>query len=378
MNHYQSCSNFPLVSVIIPAFNAARFITETLESVLSQTYRDIEVLVVDDGSQDHTAERVESFARKDPRVLLIKQANQGVAAARNLAIEQSRGEYIAPIDADDLWYPQKLEKQVQLILESKSSVGLVYTWSACINEQGLLTGRALYSNKVGDVYLDLLAGNFISNSSSPLIRRVCFEEIGGYNFQMKEQDAQGCEDWDIYLRVAERYQFQVVPEFLVGYRQTIGSMSCNYAAMAKSHSIMMDNAKQRNPNLPNRLIHLSKIKFYLYLADKSTQCEEHGNTLLLFFKLVTLDTALLLNKTLYKRAFMSVSKLVLRSLATLFRLARYSWPTFQQEKDSNNRVYIIPDLVAKVGASAKLPNGLRRKWLSDWNQAIKQYCQDAT
>jgi glycosyltransferase involved in cell wall biosynthesis len=106
MNTSQNNLNQPLVSVIIPAYNAENFIAKTLESVLSQTYQNIEVLVVDDGSTDTTAEIVKSFVQKDSRVSLLQQSNAGVAAARNLAIEKSKGEYIAPIDADDIWYPQ--------------------------------------------------------------------------------------------------------------------------------------------------------------------------------------------------------------------------------------------------------------------------------
>lgn len=107
----------PLVSVIIPAYNAEFFIEKTLNSVLSQTYKNIEVLVVDDGSQDRTAEIITSIAKIDSRVFLLQQSNAGVAAARNLAINKCRGEYIAPIDADDIWYPQNLEKQVQCMLQ---------------------------------------------------------------------------------------------------------------------------------------------------------------------------------------------------------------------------------------------------------------------
>src|SRR5687767_8086677 len=91
------------VSVIIPAFNAGASIDETLDSVLRQTYRDFEVLVVDDGSDDDTPARVAAFAARDPRVVLLRQQRGGVAAARNLAISRSRGELVAPLDADDLW-----------------------------------------------------------------------------------------------------------------------------------------------------------------------------------------------------------------------------------------------------------------------------------
>ena len=377
MSNYQFSSKLPLVSVIIPAYNAETFIAETLQSVLSQTYSNLEVLVVDDGSQDFTSSIVTSFAQRDSRVILIKQINQGVAAARNLAIEKSRGEYIAPIDADDLWHPQKLEKQVQQFLSLESSVGLIYTWSAYINQQGLLTGVMLSSNKVGDVYIDLLAGNFIGNSSSPLIRRICFKEVGGYNFQMKENNAQGCEDWDLYLRIAERYQFQVVTEFLVGYRQTTSSMSCNCTAMARSYSLMMASVQQRNPALPAQLIYLAKVKYYLYLVDQSIRCGAHGSTLLWLCKVIKLDTSLLLNYSVYKRLIISSLKLIFQPVTTLFWSNHYSWISFRKKINPNDRVYTISDLIAKVGSSAQPSKSLTKKdWLYEWNQTIKHYYQD--
>jgi glycosyltransferase involved in cell wall biosynthesis len=101
-----------LVSVIIPAFSAAADIRQTLNSVLAQTYQAIEVIVVDDGSSDATAAIVEEFVTRDTRFQLVRQSNAGVGAARNIAIQRARGKYVAPLDADDLWFPEKLEKQV--------------------------------------------------------------------------------------------------------------------------------------------------------------------------------------------------------------------------------------------------------------------------
>lgn len=112
MNASKNDLDAPLVSVIIPAYNADNFIAQTLESVLSQTYQNIEILVVDDGSTDTTPEIVKDFATKDSRVNLLQQSNAGVAVARNLAYLHSKGEYIAPIDADDIWYPQNLENKL--------------------------------------------------------------------------------------------------------------------------------------------------------------------------------------------------------------------------------------------------------------------------
>jgi glycosyltransferase involved in cell wall biosynthesis len=261
----------PLVSVIIPAYNAEPFIEETLKSVLAQTYLGIEVLVVDDGSQDRTPEIVEKIAKKDARVQLLKQPNAGVAAARNLGIEKSRGEYIAPIDADDIWYPENIEKQVQCMLEGGEEVGVVYSWTVDLDEKGLLTGGFRSFRIEGDVYATLICHNFIGNASASLIRRSCLEKVGVYDKTLKERNAQGCEDWDLYLRIAELYQFRAVPEFSIGYRRMYNTMSTNYTTMANSQSLMLQAAKQRHPEIPDFLHRLSTSNFLLYLAHQSSR-----------------------------------------------------------------------------------------------------------
>ncbi len=269
----------PLVSVIIPAYNAEKFLPKTLESVLSQTYKNIEVLIIDDGSQDGTAEIVKSIAQKDSRVMLLQQENLGVAAARNLGIDNSKGEFIAPIDADDIWYPRNLEKQVQCMQQADSSVGLVYSWSIDINEEDKLTGDFRAANIEGDVFTTLLCHNFLGNASSTLIRRSCIEKIGGYNTQLKAQNAQGCEDWDFYLRIAEECQFKVVPEFFIGYRKIANTMSGDYKKMAKSHDLMLQEIKQKHPEVPKAVYQLSKSSFYMYLARQSSIYENYSKTL---------------------------------------------------------------------------------------------------
>lgn len=269
----------PLVSVIIPAYNAENFIAKTLESVLSQTYQNMEVLVIDDGSQDTTAKIVESIAQKDSRVTLLKQENLGVAAARNTGINNSIGEFIAPLDADDIWYPQNLEKQVQCLLQAEQSVGLVYSWSVDINEEDKLTGDFRASNIEGDVFKTLLCHNFLGNASSTLIRRSCVEKIGGYSTQLKAQDAQGCEDWDFYLRIAEYYEFRVVPEFFIGYRKIANTMSGDYKKMAKSHDLMLKEVQPRHPDISQGLYQLSKSSFYMYLARQTSIYDNHHQTL---------------------------------------------------------------------------------------------------
>ncbi len=269
----------PLVSVVIPAYNAERFIRQTLESVLAQTYKNIEVLVVDDGSQDRTADIVRETADRDDRIILLSQANSGVAAARNLAIQHSKGEFIAPIDADDLWYPQNIEKQVQCMVQGGNTVGLVYSWSVDIDESDGLLGSFRAAKIQGNVYATLVCHNFLGNASASMMRRSCLEQVGCYDSNLRLQKAQGCEDWDLYLRLAEQYEFRVVPEFLVGYRKLTVSMSCDYTQMARSHRFVMQAIQQKQPELPTGLFCLSSSNLYMYFAHQSHRCKNHCTTL---------------------------------------------------------------------------------------------------
>jgi glycosyltransferase involved in cell wall biosynthesis len=268
----------PLVSVIIPAYNAENFITETLKSVLGQTYKNIEVIVVDDGSQDKTAEIVEKFIAIDQRVKLLKQVNSGVAVARNTGIAHAQGEFIAPIDADDIWYPENIAKQVECFGRSPENVGLVYSWSAHIDETGLITGGFCVGNITGNVYTTLIWQNFIGNASCTMMRSSVLEKVGLYNYQLRQQKAQGCEDWDLYLRIAEFYEFAVVPEFLVGYRKTPNTMSKDYEQMARSHSLMLQANRQKHPEVANTIYRIASSTFYLYLAQENHQNSNYQGT----------------------------------------------------------------------------------------------------
>ncbi len=311
MNNTKHNLNQPLISVIIPAYNAEEFIAKTLESVLSQTYQNIEILVVDDGSTDTTAQIIKSFAQKDRRIILLQQSNAGVAVARNLAYLHSKGEYIAPIDADDIWYPQNLEKQVECLINSEPFVGVAYSWSVDINEGGLLTGGFYNSTIEGEVHDALVYKYFIGNASSSLIRRTCFEKVGGYNCKFKLENAQGCEDWELHLRIAQYYQFKVVPEYLVSYRQISSSMSCNYAAMAKGHSLIMTDVRRYHAKVPEKVYRWSSSNFYIYLAVKSSSNGNYRSTLFWLYRALQQDLFMvLLRHNLYLLSIESILKIL--------------------------------------------------------------------
>jgi glycosyltransferase involved in cell wall biosynthesis len=256
--------NLPLISVIIPAYNAEAFIGETLESVLVQTYRHIEILVIDDGSQDETANIVRSFAERDSRVCLIQQPNAGVVLSRNRGIQLAKGELIAPLDADDVWMPENLEKQVLCMIRSEPSVGVVYSWSFDIDEQSNPMGKFHAYTIEGSVYGTLLCHFFLSNASSSLIRKTCLEKVGLYRTQ--KDLPQGCEDWELYLRLAEFYQFKAVPQFLVGYRKHLNGMTNNTEVMAKFLSLIWEQTLKKYPYIPKFVYQISNSSFFLYLS----------------------------------------------------------------------------------------------------------------
>ena len=212
-----------LISVIIPAHNVERFIGQTLSSVLDQSYRNIEVIVVDDGSTDETSRVVKTFIERDNRVSLIQTQNRGVSAARNLAISRSRAKFIAPIDGDDVWHRDKLARQLKLMLSCRDEVGMVYCWSAGIDEHSRVI-LPTWNNSVatGDVLRDIVVKGIAGNGSTPLIRKKFIELVGGYDTALTL-----CEDWKFYTELAGVCEFAVVPEYLTGYRLRDDSASSN-------------------------------------------------------------------------------------------------------------------------------------------------------
>ncbi|MBW4513345.1 MAG: glycosyltransferase family 2 protein [Scytonematopsis contorta HA4267-MV1] len=252
------------VSIIIPAFNALKYLPETLDTVLSQTFRNFEVLIINDGSTDG----IEDWFSKitDPRVKIISQSNQGLAAARNTGIANAKGEYIAFLDADDLWDANKLEKQVYA-LENNPEVGLVYTWVLYINDTGESTGRLLKHQAEGDVWKQLTQYNFVECGSVAMVRRYCLETVGKFDPSLGSV----VEDWDMWLRIATKYDFKAVKEPLVFYRQTSSSGSKNYAAMEKSLNLAIEKAFD---STPAELLNLKKSSYasaYLCIAWKTLQ-----------------------------------------------------------------------------------------------------------
>ncbi len=225
----------PKVSIIIPVYNAMKYLSETLETVVRQTFRDFELIIVNDGSSDG----IEGWATQltDPRFKLISQENRGASAARNTGLAHAQGDYIAFLDADDLWEPTKLAKQIA-VLDANAEVGLVYTWVALTDEQGKLTGRVFKNDVEGNIWGQLTERNLVECGSVAMVRRSCFETVGVFDCNLQSF----VEDWDMWLRIASSYSFKVIKEPLVYYRQTSASGSKNWKAMEQGFRMVIEKA----------------------------------------------------------------------------------------------------------------------------------------
>ena len=254
------------VSILIPAYNALAYLPETLESVLQQTFTDFEVLIINDGSSDGIVQWASQIA--DSRIKLISQVNQGVSVARNTGIEQARGEYVAFLDADDLWEPTKLEKQVRCF-ENEPAVGLVYTWAALIDSLGKPTGRIFASNVEGNVWKQIVVDDMISNGSSPMIRRSCFETVGVF-----DPNTSNSADRDMWTRIAARYPFKVIKEPLTLYRIHSNSMS------RKRQEAIQDLRRVIEKNFQSAPLDLLYLRNYSYgrlYLFQAWNCVDDGN-----------------------------------------------------------------------------------------------------
>ncbi len=206
----------PLVSVVIPSYNMARFLPEAIRSVLNQTYSNLEVHVVDDGSADNTREVVDEF-RTDNRFVFHHQANRGESGARNTGIRASRGELIALCDADDLWAPRKLELQVPCF-EGREDLGVVYTNTVFVDVRGNEISTYRTERYSGWITHKLLLQNFVTGSTS-MIRRECLKD------ELYDERLKTCADYDLWLRLSVKYQFQYLDEITYRYRRWDGQVS---------------------------------------------------------------------------------------------------------------------------------------------------------
>lgn len=256
------------VTVVVPAYNAADSIVETLQTVSAQTFTDLEILVVDDGSKDNTAEVVEAYARQEPRLRLIRQANGGVAAARNTGIRHASSAYIAPIDADDLWHSTRIEKHYEA-LEANTACAFVYSPSRILNPVGRMIDSHPFFNFSGRVFYRQLFYNMVGNGSAMMFRSRAALAVGGYDQTLRDLGLEGCEDWLLQMLMALDHEVAHVPQYLIGYRKVPGAMSSDTSRMWRSRIMATDMLRERAPAAAQDFLNAARLSFTIRLAFQS-------------------------------------------------------------------------------------------------------------
>jgi teichuronic acid biosynthesis glycosyltransferase TuaG len=242
----------PLVSIIMPAYNASRHIAESVQSALAQTYPHWELLVVDDGSTDDTAEVVQGFITSDPRIRYFSRPNGGQAAARNTGLRKASGDLVAFLDADDLWLPEKLESQLAVL--DGTGADLVYCDGYVFYDDGSPEQSDLFAVVPGAAdaatMLRLLYAYNRIATLSVVVRREALDRVGMFD---ENRRIQNCEDYDLWIRMARAgCSFYGMPEKLMRYRRHAGSTTYRESRMlrpmvevARKHADCLDRSETR-------------------------------------------------------------------------------------------------------------------------------------
>lgn len=270
----------PLVSVVIPMYNVEKYIDQAIQSVLKQSFRNFEVICVDDGCTDSTAAIVKQFS--DPRVKLIRQKNRGLSGARNTGIYASSGIYVALLDADDFWAPDKLAMHVKH-LNGQSNIDVSYSPSLFVDEQGKDIGLGQFPKLENITFKDVLCRNPVGNGSAPVIRKAALLSHGFKTDQIKhnqifDESLRQSEDIELWVRmaVAKANSFEGISSPLTYYRVNAGGLSANLNNQYKSWFRAISNIMKRNTTISTRYFSLAKAYQQRYLARRAIQS---GNAL---------------------------------------------------------------------------------------------------
>ncbi|MBF2006457.1 glycosyltransferase [Chlorogloeopsis fritschii PCC 9212] len=268
------------VSVIVPVYGVEKYIAATVQSVLDQTYKNFELLIIDDASPDRSVEICEQFT--DPRIKIIRQENRGLAGARNTGIRHAQGEYLAFLDGDDLWLPEKLEKHVAH-LEKLPNVGVSFSRSAFVNEAGEPLGTYQMPKLKGITVPHLLCRNPVGNGSAPVIRREVFEDIkyqdnlyGQVEDFYFDESFRQCEDIECWIRIGiqTNWQMEGIPEALTLYRVNSGGLSSNMLKQFDFWEKVMEKTRSYAPEIVDRWEPLARAYILRYLARRAVRLQD--------------------------------------------------------------------------------------------------------
>lgn len=267
------------VSVIIPVYGVEKYIAATLQSVLDQTYTNFDILIIDDASPDRSVEICRQFT--DPRIKIIHQANRGLAGARNTGIRHAQGEYLAFLDGDDLWLPQKLEKHIAH-LENSPAVGVSFSRSAFIDEMGNPLGTYQMPKLKGITTPYLLGRNPVGNGSAVVIRRSVFEAI---KFQDNlhnpvedfyfDEHFRRSEDMECWIRISIKTHWQIegISEALTLYRVNSSGLSANILQQLDSWEQVIEKTRSYAPKIVTRWEKQARAYQLQYLARNAVRLQ---------------------------------------------------------------------------------------------------------
>jgi glycosyltransferase involved in cell wall biosynthesis len=263
-----AAANDPTVTVIVPAYNAAWSIESTLKSIKAQLFANFECVVVDDGSTDDTAERVERFIADDPRFRLIRQANGGVSAARNRALAEARGRYVANLDSDDMWRPQFLLRAVEILEHETPAPVMVFSRSLWIHADETPVGgeRRTEFGKID--FRTMLLANPIGNGSATLMRRDALAACGGWDVDLVRNFGQ-TEDWLLQLQLAAKGPVAAIDDHLVLYRVSENSASASLERSARATIETVRRVRRMEPRLPAVDYWMARSHALLWLLQRA-------------------------------------------------------------------------------------------------------------
>ena len=270
----------PFVSVIIPTYNRAALLPRAINSVLSQTYKKLVCIVVDDGSTDHTKEVVKSV--KDDRIVYLRhKTNRQTSATRNTGIKHSRGELIAFLDDDDEWLPTKLEKQVRFIKSLPEKIGMVYCWMDYYDHNGKII-REVHPTLRGYVFPQVIDEQRLGGCPTLLVRREVIDDIVRFDESLPRGN-----DGDFIRRVCQKYEVDYVPEVLVKVHVGYGSkrISDNDKQSIKN-AIKTQTVKFKKFELELRKLPKQKSNIYAIIAFHHSQLEEWKECLRNYIKAI--------------------------------------------------------------------------------------------
>ncbi|QRM53582.1 glycosyltransferase [Sinorhizobium sp. BG8] len=260
-------AHVPRLSIVIPAYNVAEYIVPAVVSALDQSFSDLEVIVVDDGSTDDTPALLAKLSeeRQDERLRIVRQPNGGLSAARNTGIREARGEYIGFLDGDDLWRPDKAERHVAA-MDCDPGIGLTYSASEFIEEDGQLTHRILRPDTLNPSLHEMILRNHVGNGSTPVVRRDCFEVAGFFR-----EDLRSCEDYEMWCRILWLTDAVAIglPLPLTFYRLRKSSLSFDVDRFVAQADLALEIIQSSMREVPRRLIVRARSEHYRIAARKA-------------------------------------------------------------------------------------------------------------